>query len=160
MQAVGSLLAGHPDVQEIGVTGQIHGIVYLKYRAQGGQCGRLIGSGNGLRMSVHPQKVFEAAFHQPLSLSICQEEAAVGAAIKAASNQKSKKPAPTFLWKSGPVFASLCAKTDLKINLKTFCTRQKYTLKRRVQRQNPAFIHRRMHYHFQIILRCDHTAAK
>ena len=46
---------------------------------------KLVGSGNGLRKNMHFQKIVSDCFEIPLNMSDCEEEAAVGAAIYAAS---------------------------------------------------------------------------
>ena len=67
-----------------GMTKELHEM-YLKYSSKGENAKRrLIGSGNGLRKNPHFQKVVSECFNMPLSLSECEEEAAVGAALYAA----------------------------------------------------------------------------
>ena len=67
-----------------GMAKELHDM-YLKYAAQGGSAAKLIGSGNGLRKNIHLQNCFAEAFHMPLLLSACTEEAATGAALYAAN---------------------------------------------------------------------------
>ena len=68
-----------------GMTDELH-TMYCSYRNAGGQDAALIGSGNGLRKNVYLQECFSRAFGQPVVMSHCNEEAATGAALFAASN--------------------------------------------------------------------------
>lgn len=68
-----------------GMTDELHEM-YRCYTAQGGQCSRLYGSGNGLRKNPQLRKCFERTFDLPLLLSGNEEEAACGAALFAATN--------------------------------------------------------------------------
>ena len=68
-----------------GMTDELH-TMYCSYRNAGGQDAALIGSGNGLRKNVYLQDCFSRAFGQPVVMSHCNEEAATGAALFAASN--------------------------------------------------------------------------
>lgn len=65
-----------------GMAKELHDL-YSHYKRQGGKPMRLMGSGNGLRKNVHLQACCSRMFGQPLFLSDCREEAAVGAAIYA-----------------------------------------------------------------------------
>ncbi len=68
-----------------GMTKELHDM-YLKYHSKAESTGeKLIGSGNGLRKNPHFRKIVSERFEMPLSLSECEEEAAVGAALYAAS---------------------------------------------------------------------------
>ena len=67
-----------------GMAGELHDM-YLHYRTAGGSDVSLIGSGNGLRKNKFLQKCFSDLFGQPLVMSECNEEAATGAAMFAAS---------------------------------------------------------------------------
>ena len=60
--------------------------MYLKYSSKASVgVGKLIGSGNGLRKNPHFCRTVGERFGMPLELSSCEEEAAVGAALYAAS---------------------------------------------------------------------------
>jgi len=68
-----------------GMTSELHGI-YEKYRSKTDIADRrLVGSGNGLRKNPHFQNTVSERFGMPLIMSECEEEAAVGAALYAAS---------------------------------------------------------------------------
>ena len=62
-----------------GMVKELHDM-YLSYLSAGGQAGTLVGSGNGLRKNAHMQSCFSELFAQSLTMSACNEEAAVGAA--------------------------------------------------------------------------------
>lgn len=68
-----------------GMVTELHDM-YLKYKAAGGIPAKLMGSGNGLRQNPPLQEALSRAFGQSVTLSDCQEEAAVGAAMFAAAN--------------------------------------------------------------------------
>ena len=68
-----------------GMTEELYAM-YRSYRNAGGEDAALIGSGNGLRKNIHLQNCFSQAFGQKLMMSECNEEAATGAALYAASN--------------------------------------------------------------------------
>ena len=68
-----------------GMTEELYAM-YRSYRNAGGEDAALIGSGNGLRKNIHLQNCFSQAFGQKLVMSECNEEAATGAALYAASN--------------------------------------------------------------------------
>ncbi len=64
-----------------GMTRELYDM-YLIYRSKAENTGeKLVGSGNGLRKNPHFQKIVSARFEMPLSMSGCEEEAAVGAAL-------------------------------------------------------------------------------
>lgn len=68
-----------------GMTKELHDM-YLKYSLKASvRGGKLIGSGNGLRKNSHFCKTVSERFGMPLIMSACEEEAAVGAALYAAS---------------------------------------------------------------------------
>ena len=56
----------------------MYGIYQVKAEATGK---KLVGSGNGLRKNVHLRKIVSEQFGMPLTMSECEEEAAVGAAL-------------------------------------------------------------------------------
>lgn len=59
--------------------------MYRRYLESGGKPAALIGSGNGLRKNPFLKACFEERFQMPVTLSQCEEEAATGAALFAAS---------------------------------------------------------------------------
>ena len=67
-----------------GMAGELYEM-YGHYRNAGGVEVDLVGSGNGLRKNVHLQNCFCLMFGQELTMSECNEEAATGAAMFAAS---------------------------------------------------------------------------
>ena len=61
--------------------------MYVSFLEAGGKRPvQMIGSGNGLRKNPWLQKVFEQVFQCPMTCSVYQEEAALGAALYAARN--------------------------------------------------------------------------
>ena len=59
--------------------------MYVSFLEAGGKRPvQMIGSGNGLRKNPWLQKVFEQVFQCPMTCSVYQEEAALGAALYAA----------------------------------------------------------------------------
>ncbi|MBR2181736.1 MAG: hypothetical protein IJ949_07580, partial [Oscillospiraceae bacterium] len=68
-----------------GMTRELYDM-YLKYRSKAENTEKkLVGSGNGLRKNPHFRKTVSDRFEMPLVMSECEEEAAVGAALHAAS---------------------------------------------------------------------------
>ncbi len=68
-----------------GMTKELYDM-YLKYRSKAENTEKkLVGSGNGLRKNPHFRKTVSDRFEMPLVMSECEEEAAVGAALYAAS---------------------------------------------------------------------------
>ena len=69
-----------------GMAEELHAM-YLRYIDCSHKTARLVGSGNGLRKNKHLQASFSRCFGQPLQMSDCLEEAAVGATLYAAIHQ-------------------------------------------------------------------------
>lgn len=64
-----------------GMTDELHEM-YLSCLKEGQEPkDRLIGSGNGLRLNAHLQRITSSTFGMKLEMSECEEEAAVGAAV-------------------------------------------------------------------------------
>lgn len=67
-----------------GMAKELHDM-YLKFNKHCVKNARLVGSGNGLRKNIHLQNCIAERFEQPLMISVCNEEAATGAALYAES---------------------------------------------------------------------------
>lgn len=75
----------HPGAMTIGMIQGILEELYEMYeemcRMTGKKAGRLVGAGNGIRRNALMREMAEEMFRMPMTIPVCEEEAAYGAAL-------------------------------------------------------------------------------